>query len=643
MAWTRQWPTLYRERLGQAPDILSRVLQDGCRIFVGSAAAEPQHLVRAMLELLPRYRDVEIFQALSMGALPEDWSDLSKHCRLRTFFLGPKSRKAANTGLADYIPLYFSQVPKLLREESALGRDVSLVQVSPPDDHGFCSLGIGVDVAKIAAEHSQVVIAQVNPRMPRTLGDTFLHVSRIHHFVEYEEPLLEMTYREKSAMAERMARYVSSLVEDGATIQVGLGRITNGVLRYLVDKKDLGVHSEMITDAHLELIQKGVITGRKKSLHRGKIITSFCVGSRQLYDFVHNNPQVEFHPIDYVNNSRIISQNDQMTAINSALEIDLTGQVCADSIGQRIYSGIGGYVDFMLGAASAHRGKTIIVLPSTSPDGRKSRIVSRLTDGAGVVSSRSVVQFVVTEFGIASLHGKTIRERALALINIAHPKFREKLLEEAKRLRYVYQDQILPPIFEPLYPGQWETHQIFPENEKVFFRPIKPTDERALQEFFYSLPDQDIYYRFLSAMRVFPHRDTQAMCNIDYEQEMAIVGVIGEIGAETIIGLGRYILDQKTNMAEVDFAVRAQWQRKGIGTFLLHYLCEIAKAKGITGFTAYVLASNRKMLSVFHKVGYVIHSTLEDGIYEISFRFDQPAQVCFTEAAESGSEESRAP
>lgn len=643
MAFMRQWPSLYRERSGNASEVLAKVLQDGCRVFVGSAAAEPQHLVRTLVELLPRYRDVEIFQALSMGALPEDWSGLAPHARLRTFFLGPKSRKAANSGLADYIPLYFSQVPKLLREESPLSRDVCLVQVCPPDAHGFCSLGIGVDIAKIAAEHSQVVIAQVNPRMPRTLGDTFVHVSRIHHFVEYEEPLLEMTYGEKSAMAERMARYVSSLVDDGATIQVGLGRITNAVLRHLADKNDLGVHSEMITDVHLELIHKGVITGRRKSLHRGKVITSFCIGSRDLYDFVHNNPQVEFHPIDYVNNSRIISQNDQMTAINSALEIDLTGQVCADSIGHRIYSGIGGYVDFMLGASGAHRGKTIIVLPSTSPDGRKSRIVSRLTDGAGVVSSRSVVQYVVTEFGIAYLHGKTIRERALALINIAHPKFREKLLEEAKSLRYVYQDQILPPVFEPLYPGQWETHQIFPENEKVFFRPIKPTDERALQEFFYSLPDQDIYYRFLSAMRVFPHRDTQAMCNIDYEQEMAIVGVIGEIGSETIIGLGRYILDQKTNMAEVDFAVRAEWQRKGIGTFLLHYLCEIAKAKGITGFTAYVLASNRKMLSVFHKVGYVIHSTLEDGIYEIAFRFDEPARVCLTEPSECSSEESRAP
>ncbi len=631
LMFAKDWQGIYRSRTKTASEILSRELHDGCRVFIGGGAGEPRHLTRTLVELLSNYRDVEIIQALSLGDLPEDWTVFSQHARLRTFFVGPRVRKAVNAGLADYIPIYFSQAADVLRGDGAFSLDLCLIQVTPPDEHGFCSLGIGVDIAKIAADHAQVVIAQVNPQMPRTLGDSFIHVSRIHYFVEHEEPLIEVVYREKSAMAERMAKYVSSLVEDGSTIQVGVGRITNAVLVNLTDKKDLGVHAEMITDAHLHLIKKGVITGSRKTLHRGKIIASFCLGSRELYDFVHNNPQVELYPIDYVNDSRIISQNDQMVAINSALEIDLTGQVCADSIGHMIYSGIGGYVDFMLGASGSRKGKTIIVLPSTSPDGRKSRIVSHLTGGAGVVSSRSAVQYVVTEFGIAYLHGKTVRERALALINIAHPKFREKLLEEAKKLRYVYQDQILPPIYEPLYPGQWETYQIFPGNVKVFFRPIKPTDERALQEFFYSLPDQDIYYRFLSAMRVFPHRDTQAMCNIDYEHEMAIVAVIGEIGAETIIGLGRYILDQKTNMAEVDFAVRAEWQRKGIGTFLLHYLCEIAKSKGISGFTAYVLASNRKMLSVFHKVGYVVRSVLEDGIYEISFRFDEPAQACVTE------------
>ncbi len=348
-------------------------------------------------------------------------------------------------------------------------------------------------------------------------------------------------------------------------------------------------------------------------MNQGKIVASFCMGSKELYDFVDNNPEVEIYPTEYVHSRKLIIRHDRMVAINSALEIDLSGQVCADSIGHKVYSGIGGYVDFMHGASSANGGKTIIVLPSSSLDGRKSRIVSHLTNGAGVICPRSTIRYIVTEFGIAYLHGKTIRERALALINIAHPRFRQQLLAEAKNIHYVYEDQVLPPIYDPLYPGQWETWQVFPPNEKLFFRPMKSTDERALQEFFYSLPSEDIYTRFLSAMKAFPHRNIQAMCNIDYEHVMAIAAVTGEIGAEKIIGMCRYILDQKTNFAEVDFAVASDWQGKGIGTFLLHYLCEIAKTKGITGFMAFVLAANRAMLTVFNNVGYAVHSTLDEG------------------------------
>lgn len=631
------WKSYYRERLGEAGRILEATVQDGDRIFISSGCGEPQHLVKSLLPLLDRHRDLELVQILSTGALPEDWTELEGRCRLRTFFVGQRSRKAVNMGLADYVPMYFSSIPKLFREEGMLNLDVCLLQVSPPDQHGFCSLGIAVDVAKTAAETAKVVIAQVNPQMPRTLGDSFVHVTRIQHFVEYDEPLLQIVFRERSAVAERIAKYTSSLVDDGSTIQVGIGRVTNSVLRYLDDKKDLGVHGELITDAHLYLVNKGVINGRRKNFHHGKIITSMCLGSRELYDFIHNNPEVELYPIDYVNDSRRISLNERMVAINSALEIDLTGQVCADSIGHRVYSGVGGYVDFMHGASHAPGGKTIIVLPSTTSDGRKSRIVSHLTSGSGVVSPRSTVQYVVTEFGIAYLHGKAIRERALALINIAHPKFRERLLTQAKALSYVYQDQILPPIFEPLYPGQWETEQVFRNGRRVFFRPIKPTDERALQEFFYSLPDQDIYYRFLSAMKVFPHHNTQAMVNIDYEHEMAIVGVTGDIGNEAVVALGRYILDQKSNMAEVDFAVRADWQHHGIGSFLLRYLCEIGESKGISGFMAYVLAANRQMLGIFHKTGYVVHTHFEEGVFEVEFHFDERAAVAASDPTDQDS------
>ncbi|MFZ2448403.1 MAG: GNAT family N-acetyltransferase [Syntrophobacteraceae bacterium] len=627
----KRWRAHYQDNLGTARETLLDVLRDGNRIFIGCGCGEPQHLVSTLVDLLPNHRDLEIVQNLSFGRLPLDWGPYQENARLKTFFVGPRTRQAVNDGLADYIPIFFSMIPGLFRDEPLWAIDVCLIQVTPPDEHGFCSLGISVGASKSAAESARIVIAQVNPRMPRTLGDSFIHSSRIHRFVEYEEPLLEVVFRERSAVAERIAKYVSALVEDGSTIQVGIGRVANSVLRYMDDKKDLGIHTEILTDAHLYLIRKGAVTGLQKTVHQGKVVTSFCIGSQDLYDFVNNNPEVEFYPIEYVNNRHLISRHDRMAAINSALEIDLSGQICADSIGHKVYSGIGGYVDFMHGASSAFKGKTIIVLPSTSSDGRKSRIVSHLTSGAGVVSSRSNVRYIVTEFGIAYLHGKTIRERALALINIAHPRFRERLLAEAKQLHYVYDDQVLPAIYEPLYPGQWETHQIFPGDLNLFFRPIKQTDERALQEFFYTLPDQDIYYRFLSAMKVFPHRNTQAMCNIDYEHEMAIVGVTGEIGNEKIIAVARYMLDQKTNMAEADFAVAADWQRKGIGTFLLHYLCEIAKSNGISGITAYVLSANRRMLSVFHSVGYVVHSVLDEGVYEIAFRFDDPAHACLTE------------
>ena len=620
-----QWRTRFRKRKRSGVEVLRKVLCDGNRLYVGSGCAEPQHLVRSLIEILPGYRDIEIIQSHSMGAFPEDWKRFEENARLKTFFVGPKSRRAVNEGLADYIPIYFSSIPTLFKQEPLWKIDIAMVQVSPPDEHGFSSMGIAAGMDKSAVESARAVIAQINPRMPRTLGDSFLDLSRIQYSVEYDEPLLEIIFRGPSAVAERVAKYISALIEDGSTIQTGIGVIANLVLRNLDTKKDLGIHTEVLTDAHLHLIRSGAVNGLKKTLNPGKIVACFCMGSRDLYDFVNNNPQVEIYPTEYVHNRKIVSRLDRMVAINSALEIDLSGQICADSIGHKVYSGIGGYVDFMHGASMANGGKTIIVLPSTTPDGRRSRIVSHLTAGAGVVCPRSTVRHVATEFGIAYLHGKSIRERALALINIAHPRFREQLLAEAKSIHYVYEDQILPPIYEPLYPGQWETFQVFPPNETVFFRPIKPSDERAVQELFYSLPSEDIYLRFLSAMKAFPHRNIQAVCNIDYEHVMAIVAVTGEIGAEKIVGIGRYILDQKLNSAEVDFAVASAWQGRGIGSFLLHYLCIIAKAKGISGFFAHVLGANRPMLSVFNKVGYALHSVIDDGIYEISFRFDQPA------------------
>ena len=619
-----------RQCNGTEIDILRHILRDGLRIYIGSGCGEPQHLVRSLLKLLPEHRDIEIVQNLSMGSLPQDWKPLEGKARLKTLFVGPRSRDAVNEGLADYIPIYFSSIPRLFKEDPLWKFDIALVQVSPPDEHGFCSMGISVGPDKCAVELASIVFAQVNREMPRTLGDSFINSSRFHYCVEHDEPLPEIIFRERSAVAERIARYISPLIEDGSTIQTGVGKIPNWVMIYLEGKKDLGIHTEVLTDAHLHLIDSGAVTGLKKTLNHGKIVATSCMGSKRLYDFVNNNPEVELYPVEYVYNRKLIRQHHRMVAINSALEIDLSGQICAESMGHKVYSGIGGYVDFMH-AASSKGGKTIIVLPSTTSDGRKSRIVSHLTSGSGVVSPRSTVHYVATEFGVAYLHGKTIRERALALINIAHPRFREQLMNEAKKIHYVYEDQIAPPIYEPLYPGQWETHQIFPPNVELFIRPVKPTDERTLQEFFYTLPFEDIYFRFLSAMKAFPHRNIQAMVNLDYEHVMSVIAVTGEIGAEKIAGIARYILDLKTNMAEIDVAVGSAWQHKGIGSFLVHYIAEIAKSKGISGLVAYVLAANRAMLAVFHCLGYAVHSKLEEGIYEVWCRFDEPALACRTE------------
>ena len=621
----QDWQHTFQSKITTADEAFGRYLRSGCRIFVGSGCSTPRHLVHTLASHLHQYVDVEVVYFMALGPSPFIQDSLRHACRVKTFFVTDTLREAVSEGRADYIPVYLARAPSLFRN-GVLTLDLAVIQVSPPDEHGFCSLGASVDVAKAAAESGRYVVAQINPQMPRVLGDSFIHLSELDAIVEHAEPLTEAPIPEHRGMAERMAQYVAKLVDDGATIQVGIGRILSAVLSHLTDKRDLGVHSEMITDAYLPLVENGIITGRKKTLHQDKIIASFCLGSRKLFDFVHNNPQVEFHPSDYVNHPEVISKNHRMTAINSALQVDLSGQVCADSLGHKVYSGIGGYVDFSVGAARSQGGKSIIVLPSTSSDGRRSRIVSHLSHGAGVVGTRAAAQYVVTEFGVANLHGQTIRERALSLINIAHPRFRQQLLAEAKRIRYLYEDQILSPPSGQYYPEEWETHHNFDPDLEILFRPIKPTDERALQEFFYSLPDEDIYYRFLSSMKVFPHRDTQAMANIDYENEMTIVGVVGDIGSEKITAVGRYILDNESNFAEVDFAVRSEMQHKGVGTFLVRYLTEIAQSKGVTGFMAYVLAANRKMLKVFRKTGYEIHRSLEDGIYEIQFRFDEPAR-----------------
>ena len=433
------WQPLYRERLTSAACAVAPI-GSGQRVFVGSNCAEPQTLVDALTAHAHGLTATEIVHIMTLGHAPYSEARFEKQFRHNAFFIGANVREAVNAGRADYTPIFLSEIPALFRS-GQLPLDTALIMVSPPDVHGYCSLGISVDVVKAAVENAAIVIAEVNSRMPRTLGDSFVHVSQINTFVESDCPLLELLPPAQTQVTLCIGQHIASLIEDGSTLQMGIGAIPNAVLAFLGDKRDLGIHTEMFSDGLLPLVTAGVVTGRRKTLYPGKIISSFCMGSRTLYDFVDNNPSIEFHPTDIVNDPFVISQNDRMVAINAAIEVDLTGQVCADSIGEQFYSGIGGQVDFLRGAARSRGGKPIIALPSTAHmhDGTTvSRIVSNLKSGAGVVTSRGDVHYVVTEWGTAFLHGKSIRERTLSLISIAHPDFRDALQEAAQERHLIH-------------------------------------------------------------------------------------------------------------------------------------------------------------------------------------------------------------
>jgi acyl-CoA hydrolase/GNAT superfamily N-acetyltransferase len=627
------WRSIYAKKVKNAEKAM-KLVRRGHRVFIGSGCGEPQYLVRALEQAAIQLADLEVLHLLSLGRTSYTDETFRDKVRLKWLFVASGSRQAVAAGKADYTPIYLSDVPHLFHSGHT-PIDVALIQVSPPGEHGFCSLGIAVDIVKSAAASANTVIAQVNPRMPRVLGDGYIHVKDIDSIVEHEEELLEMPPPLMNETAHQIGKHVAKLIDDGSTIRAGVGSVSTAALYSLQGKKDLGVHTDMLTDGYLRLVEEGVVTNRNKTLHPKKIIASFCLGSRKLYDFVHNNPMVEFHPIEYTNDFFIISKNEKMVSINSALQVDLSGQVCADSMGYTIYSGVGGSVDFIRGATLSKGGKSIIVLPSTTLDENESRIVAHLSEGAGVVNTRGGVHYVVTEFGAVNLHGKTVRERALALINLAHPKFRQQLLLAAKRLRYLYEDQLLPPSASSQYPHEWEVSHTCGDDEEIFFRPVKPTDERNMREFFHTLPQHGPYVRFISAMRVFPQRNLQTLLNIDYEKEMSVVAVMGAMGAEKVVALGRYVLDDETNLAEVDFAVGQEWQGKGVASYLLNHLVEIARSKHIGGFFAYVDPNNQAAAAVFHNTGYVVHRSLSKNIHRITIFFDQPAQQCFTDPADT--------
>jgi len=429
------WEMEYRKKLQTADKALERV-QSGMRVYIQPGCAEPESLVEALIRRAPYVNDVEIVHMMTMGCAPYAVPEMAPHFRHNAMFIGPNVREAINDGRADYTPINLSEIEDLF-ESGAMPIDVALIELCPPDSHGFCSFGVGVDTSLTAAKCARYVIAQINEHMPRTYGDSFIHVNDINAIVESSRPLCEAKSARVGETQIAIAKNVAGLIEDGAVLQTGIGGIPDAVLPLLMDRKDLGVHSEMVSEGVIPLIEAGVITGARKNFKPRKIILGFALGTRKLFEFVDNNPIFEFHPTSYTNSPLLIARNDNMIAINSALQVDLTGQVSSDSIGTRFYSGIGGQVDFIRGASSSKGGKPIIALCSTAKDGKISRIVPMLSPGAGVVTSRGLIRYVVTEFGVAFLHGKTIRERAKALIEIAHPKFREELYEYCEKTKWL--------------------------------------------------------------------------------------------------------------------------------------------------------------------------------------------------------------
>jgi acetyl-CoA hydrolase len=431
---------IYQARVTTAQEAV-KAIKSGHRVFLTGNVSVPQKLLAALVEHAPNIEDVEICQALTVGAADYVSPDMEGHLRVNSFFISANIRKAVQEGRADFTPVLLSEFP-LLFKRGILPLDVAMIHVSPPDEHGFCSLGVEVGLTKSAAESAKVIIAEVNEKMPRTLGDSFIHVSRLTHIVPVNYPIPEhnMASEGDEEIVQKIAGYIADLIPDGATMQLGIGSIPDAVLKFLFNKKDLGIHTELFSDGVIDLVNAGVLTNARKSLHPGKIVSGFILGTKRLYDWADDNPMIEMHRTEYVNDPFVIAQNDRMVAVNSAIEVDLTGQVCADSIGPKLYSGVGGQLDFIYGASRSKGGVPIIALPSVAvmKDGTQiSKIASMLKQGAGVVTSRNHIRYVVTEHGVADLYGKTIRQRAQSLINVAHPQFREDLTKQAKELHYI--------------------------------------------------------------------------------------------------------------------------------------------------------------------------------------------------------------
>ena len=615
------WADSYLAKRLKASEAIKKI-RSGQRIFIGSACGEPQELVRALNETGGGLTGLELVRLMSFEtpAMADLYRKAEMYSRnVRIIYLGAARAGSMIPNRRFITPLNLSEVPDLFLSRK-LPINVALIQTSPPDDFGWMSLGVSVDVTLAAANSADIVIAQVNPRMPRVLGQSFIHMNDVDIIVEHEEDVITVPPQTQSDATSRIGEHIARLIEDGATLQIGLDAASQAALNALSDKNDLGIHSQYITDDIMHLYSMGIINNRKKGLNAGKIVASAAIGSTNLYEFINDNPAVDFHPSNYVNDPFIIRQHHRMTSMNTAHAIDLTGQVTAESSARTYFTGITGISDFVQGSRRSAGGKSIMILQSTSEDGSQSRIVPNLDDAACVVP-RGDAQYVVTEYGVVNLFGKSLQERAMAMIEIAHPDFRQQLFDAAKERGLIGADRSLGEAVRGVYPV-WMEEVMETEGITVTIRPSKPVDERRIQEHYYNLEKEDVLSRFFNEKTIFGLPETEQRSKIDYIKDLTILALVGEFGFGQVIAVGESMYLPELNMSEVAFSVNRKYQGKGIARRVIAKLAKAAKENGISGLIAYTNPQNKKMINLFRSLPYPVKSQFGSEGLKLECYFD---------------------
>ncbi len=615
----------YRKKL-ISPEEMIPLIKPGFRIFISSGPAIPARTVTAIVGSDEKnIQDIEIIQLITLGDyISSDGDTDDRKYRLKTFNVGESISKEFREGRVDFIPANLMEIPFILLT-GAVGVDMAVVQTSLPDERGFVNLGVANDVANIAIKKASLVVAEINPAVPRTFGETSLHISQFHHIVESSLPLIEVPRREYDGVYDRMGWHISNLVEDGSTVALHAGRMFDAIAEHLKTKHDLGIFTHVISDWVIDLIESGAVSLERSRFNGGQVTTSYCYGTRRLYEYVNNNPVFEFYPIARLVNPRMMGRASRLVSIMNVRKIDISGESVIFSPGDNLLSGYESKLNFAVGATLSRNGKAVVALRSTDREGASNiRIKFDREESDQVRSTLGVTRYVVTEYGVANLFGKSVRERVMSMIDIAHPEHREELLAEAKSCGYAYPDQIYVSHNAINYPYDLETIKTLKNGLDLKIRPIKPSDEDMMRRLFYQFSDESRYFRYFYRLSIMPHREMQKYVNIDYDKTLAMVGVAQTDRAERIVAEARYSFYKEEDAYEMAFIVDEHYQGMGIASFMLNYLIIIAQQRGLRALMANVLPNNNTMLHVFDRACIKPETRVEDGVVIKKIFLDRP-------------------